>query len=105
MFFTCSPACTDPTHQHGPRHAAATKTASKRSAKVSPNRAAQKTVRNAKGQSKVVDIHCHYLNPVVAQKTAHLNAAAHDYSIIYAIAYQRTKNCDQGSKSFTPSND
>ena len=95
MFFTCSPACTDPTHQHGPRQAAATKTASKRSAKVSPKRAAQKTVRNAKGQSKVVDIHCHYLNPVVAQKTAHLNAAAHDYSIIYANELTRQTNVKQ----------
>ena len=33
---------------------------------------------NLRGKTKVVDLHCHYLNPEVNAKTAHLNAAQHD---------------------------
>ena len=80
MFFTCSPSCTDPSHRHGPnkvatQSAAATKTATKSRAQVPVKPATQKTVRNSKGKLKVVDVHCHYLNPEVNKKTAHLNAA------------------------------
>ena len=99
MFFTCSPACADPSHHHtaaqrmsasseGARSAAATKAPAKSRAstpvKAAKPSATAKTVRNAKGKLKVVDVHCHYLNPVVNEKTAHLNAAQYDPTVIFA---------------------
>jgi aminocarboxymuconate-semialdehyde decarboxylase len=44
----------------------------------------QKIVKNSKGKHLIVDIHCHYLNPEVNAKTAHLNAPSYDPTVIYA---------------------
>jgi aminocarboxymuconate-semialdehyde decarboxylase len=100
MFFTCSPSCTDPAHRHGPnkaatQSAAATKTATKSRAQVPVKPATQKTVRNSKGKLKVVDVHCHYLNPEVNKKTAHLNAAQYDPTVIYANDLTNATNVSQ----------
>jgi aminocarboxymuconate-semialdehyde decarboxylase len=100
MFFTCSPSCTDPSHRHGPnkvatQSAAATKTATKSRAQVPVKPATQKTVRNSKGKLKVVDVHCHYLNPEVNKKTAHLNAAQYDPTVIYANDLTNATNVSQ----------
>lgn len=89
MFFTCSPNCTDPTHRHGSnklatQSAAATKATAKSRTQVPVQPSTQKTVRNSKSKLKVVDVHCHYLNPEVNKKTAHLNAAQYDPTVIYA---------------------
>lgn len=104
MFYTCSSSCADPTHQHGSFDSAqmaagATKKASTSSkvasksavktaaAKTTPKKGlapTSKVVKNKKGQHLVVDIHCHYLNPEVNAKTAHLNAASYDPTVIYA---------------------
>jgi len=99
MFFTCSSLCSDPSHQHLSNDYAqmmATKTTqkvasnsqaaslakSKNSQKKLP--ATQQIVKNSKGKHLVVDIHCHYLNPEVNAKTAHLNAPSYDPTVIYA---------------------
>src|SRR6202165_2368077 len=37
-----------------------------------------KVVRTRKGRSLRVDIHCHYLNPAVVEKTVYLHPARHD---------------------------
>lgn len=100
MFFTCSPSCTDPSHRHGPHKAAtvsaaATKTAAKSRTQVPVKPATQKTVRNSKGKLKVVDVHCHYLNPEVNKKTAHLNAAQYDPTVIYANDLTNATNVSQ----------
>jgi aminocarboxymuconate-semialdehyde decarboxylase len=55
---------------------------SKNSQKTLP--VTQKIVKNSKGKHLVVDIHCHYLNPEVNTKTAHLNAPSYDPTVIYA---------------------
>jgi aminocarboxymuconate-semialdehyde decarboxylase len=55
---------------------------SKNSQKKIP--ATQQIVKNSKGKHLVVDIHCHYLNPEVNAKTAHLNAPSYDPTVIYA---------------------
>jgi aminocarboxymuconate-semialdehyde decarboxylase len=55
---------------------------SKNSQKTLPT--TQKIVKNSKGKHLVVDIHCHYLNPEVNAKTAHLNAPSYDPTVIYA---------------------
>jgi aminocarboxymuconate-semialdehyde decarboxylase len=105
MFFTCSPACVDPTHHHqaaermsrtsAATHQAATKAPTKSRTQVAAKPAAQKTVRNAKGKLKIVDVHCHYLNPVVNQKTAHLNAAQYDPTVIFANELTNQTNVKQ----------
>ncbi len=100
MFFTCTPTCSDPTHHHTAAHrmsrsAAATKAPIKNRTQVAAKSSAQKTVRNSKGKLKVVDVHCHYLNPVVNQKTAHLNAAQYDPTVIFANDLTNETNVKQ----------
>ena len=98
MLFTCSPHCSDPSHRHSPSTSAATSSAATKKASVSRSTAtpaSRAVVKNARGKSKVVDIHCHYLNPVVNQKTAHLNAAQHDPTVTYANELTRQTNVAQ----------
>lgn len=105
MFFTCSPACVDPTHHHTAAERmsrtsvatsqAATKAPAKSRLQVAAKSSTQKTVRNSKGKLKVVDVHCHYLNPVVNQKTAHLNAAQYDPTVIFANDLTNETNVKQ----------
>ena len=57
MMFTCNPQdCNDPAHRH--------------SSAMAAGRASTKIVRDRKGRSLRVDIHCHYQNPVLAAKVA-----------------------------------
>ena len=104
MFFTCSPSCVDPTHLHTAAERmsrststsqAATKAPAKSRTQVAAKSSTQKTVRNSKGKLKVVDVHCHYLNPVVNQKTAHLNAAQYDPTVIFANDLTNETNVKQ----------
>ncbi|MGA8516346.1 MAG: amidohydrolase family protein [Burkholderiaceae bacterium] len=98
MFYTCTPSCTNPAHHHTPvRWAAATKTSAKATAtaKAKPATAARTVATSKTGKSKVVDMHCHYLNPVVNAKTAHLNAAQYDPTVIYANALTNETNKKQ----------
>ncbi len=89
MFFTCAPTCTDPLHKHGPaRSAAATVTGSQA-------RTSAKVVKTRAGKSKVVDLHCHYLNPEVNAKTAHLNPAQYDPTTVFADELTRETNVKQ----------
>ena len=94
MFYTCTPHCTNPAHNHAPvRSAAATKTSAKATAtaKATPRPVATSLA----GKTKVVDMHCHYLNPVVNAKTAHLNAAQYDPTVIFANALTNETNKKQ----------
>ncbi len=89
MFYTCSPHCTNPLHQHGSaRSAAATKS-------VATAKSTRPVVKSRAGKSKVVDLHCHYLNPEVNAKTAHLNPAEHDPTTVFANALTRETNVKQ----------
>lgn len=98
MFYTCMANCTDPTHQHKPRLSAATKTASNAKLSMPVKRAAPKAVaKSASGKSKVVDMHCHYLNPVVNAKTAHLNPGQYDMTTVFANALTLKTNVHQMS--------
>lgn len=116
MFFTCTAGCQDESHGHGfEPFTALTRSAEKRAgastlkaidkasraksaaAKKAPVKrpATQQVVRNAKGKFKVVDIHCHYLNPEVNRKTAHLNAAQYDPTVIFANELTNRTNVAQ----------
>ncbi|HEX2546156.1 MAG TPA: hypothetical protein VHL79_14850, partial [Ramlibacter sp.] len=89
MFYTCSPACTDPRHRHGRTSSAHLRLPGLKSS-------ATKTVaRSRSGKTKVVDLHCHYLNPEVNAKTAHLNAAQHDPTTVFADELTRETNVKQ----------
>ena len=53
------------------------------------------SVVKRKGKSLRVDIHCHYLNPDIAAKVAHLNPGQHEPSVVYANALTRETNVKQ----------
>ncbi len=88
MLYTCTAHCADPAHRHGPRSAAATVAGRKASA-------SRTIVKSRSGKSKVVDLHCHYLNPQVNARTAHLNAGQYDPTVIYANELTRETNVKQ----------
>ncbi len=89
MFYTCAPGCTDPLHRHEKaKSAAATATATKA-------RASRPVVKTRSGKSRVVDMHCHYLNPEVNAKTAHLNPAQYDPTVVFANSITRETNVKQ----------
>jgi len=52
-------------------------------------------IRDRKGRSLRVDIHCHYLNATVAAKVAHLNPAQHEPSVQFANELTRELNVKQ----------
>ncbi len=87
MFYTCTPSCANPAHNHGPARAAATKRPAARLSRP--------LAKSMAAKSKVVDLHCHYLNPAVNQKTAHLNPAQYDPTTVYADAITRETNIKQ----------
>ncbi|MDE2604908.1 MAG: amidohydrolase [Burkholderiales bacterium] len=89
MFYTCAPGCTDPTHRHAAPKSAAARAAS---AKATASRA---VARTRQGKTKVVDLHCHYLNPAVNAKTAHLNAGNYDPTTVFADELTRETNVQQ----------
>lgn len=58
-------------------------------------RAAATAVPVRTDRPKVVDVHCHYLNPEVAAAAADLDIVKHDPSVIYANALTRQTNVAQ----------
>ena len=54
-----------------------------------------RVVRNRKGRSLRVDIHCHYFNRDAAARVAHLNPAQYEPSVTYANALTREVNVKQ----------
>jgi len=55
----------------------------------------ESVVKTKRRGSLKVDIHCHYLNPEVAAKVAHLNPAPHEPSVRFANALTREVNVKQ----------
>ena len=52
-------------------------------------------VKSKKRGSLKIDIHCHYLNPEVSARVAHLNPGQHEPSVKYANAHTREVNVKQ----------
>ncbi len=94
MLYTCLPTCNDPAHRHGALSMAASARGAAKS-KIAPKTPARKAVRDGRGKAKVVDIHCHYLNPAVAAKTKDLNVAKHDPTAVFATALTNETNISQ----------
>src|SRR6266487_2650044 len=93
MMFTCTtPVCTD--SRHGHRFAGVRK-GSAAAVRARKRSVSSKLVRDKKGRSLRVDIHCHYLNRDAAAKLAHLNPAQHEPSVKFASALTREVNVKQ----------
>ena len=94
MMFTCiTPACTAPGHRHRP--ALALRKGASKSTRTAHTPAFTKLVRNKKGRSLRVDIHCHYLNPEVNARVAHLNPGQYEPSGRFTNALTREVNVKQ----------
>ena len=92
MMFSCvTPGCDQPGHYH-PAMAASRK----RPARGSRSKKhAQALVRDRKGRSLRVDIHCHFLNKDAAARMAPLNPAQYEPQIKFANALTREVNVKQ----------
>ena len=130
MFFTCSPFCSDPLHQHNSSDtfyskniqeglADVTLTNIKKNSpniknpdsgkvaikagvnKFKPKNSSKTITKDRRGKSKVVDIHCHYLNPEVNKKAEYLEPAKYDPSVIYANELTRSTNVKQIQDRFS----
>ncbi|MCY7319089.1 MAG: amidohydrolase [Ramlibacter sp.] len=95
MLYTCSPNCTDPRHRHGPAMSAAATRAGATPARAARPAVKRPLARGRSGKTKVVDLHCHYLNPEVNAKTSHLNAAQYDPTVTFANELTRETNVKQ----------
>src|SRR5437879_7731019 len=93
MMFTCTtPSRADPAHGHG---FAAARKGHAAAARARKRPASTRLVRDKKGRTLRVDIHCHYLNRDAAAKLAHLNPAQYEPSVKYASALTREVNVKQ----------
>jgi aminocarboxymuconate-semialdehyde decarboxylase len=91
--FTCTtPGCTDVRHQH---RFAAIRKGSAAAARSRKRAVSSKLVRDKKGRSLRIDIHCHFLNRDAAAKVAHLNPAQYEPQIKFANALTREVNVKQ----------
>jgi aminocarboxymuconate-semialdehyde decarboxylase len=95
MLYTCLPTCTNPAHGHGPQRLAAAAKVNTAASRTSAKKPARPVIRDTRGKAKVVDIHCHYLNPEVNAKAAHLKPAEHDPTSIFANDLTRQTNIRQ----------
>ena len=103
MMYTCIPGCADPAHRHRPA-VRLRNTPTKAAAKPKPA-ASAKVVRDRKGRSLRIDLHCHYLNPAISAKVSNLNASQFEPSGIFANALSKEVNVkqmqDRGAKLST----
>src|SRR5215471_7612721 len=100
MMFSCPAMSTIEAHSDW----AAAHGQPRRAATAAP-KATTRTVRDRKDRSLRVDIHCHYFNPAVAAKVAHLNPGQYEPSVQLANAMTRDVNVkqmqDRGAKLST----
>ncbi|WP_342132345.1 amidohydrolase family protein [Hydrogenophaga sp. OTU3427] len=95
MLYTCAPGCKDPQHRHGltTRLGGQPGNAEDQPQGSEPGNGAHIT---DKGKStRRIDVHCHYLQPRVAAKVAHLEPGKYDPSTVFANALTRATNEQQ----------
>ena len=103
MFYTCSSSCQDPSHVHAasgddsPGGASSTIKTGRSALSSKRTTSASAEVKSTKRPSshKVVDVHCHYLNPEVGAKYAYLHPAKHDATAVFATELSRQVNMKQ----------
>jgi aminocarboxymuconate-semialdehyde decarboxylase len=91
MMFTCQPSRFV---EAGLDHRG-TETSRRRASAAVRAAASTRVVRNRRGKSLRIDIHCHYLNQAVAEQVAHLDPAQHEPSVAFANALTRDVNLKQ----------
>src|SRR5438874_9300530 len=89
MMFTCA---TGSRHDHVTAATPRRRAAETRAALATSS---TKVVRSRGGKSLRIDIHCHYLNPAVAAKVAHLDPGQYEPSVVFANALTREVNTHQ----------
>lgn len=103
MFYTCTSSCQSPAHRHTAQASTPGVFASSKLAGSSPSSARRRSSSDLLPSkspkkavlSKVVDVHCHYLNPEVTAKYAHLQPGKHDATAVYATDLSRQVNMKQ----------
>jgi aminocarboxymuconate-semialdehyde decarboxylase len=91
MMFTCQP----PWFAKAGLDHRGTETSRRRTSAAVRAAASARVVRNRRGKSLRIDIHCHYLNQAVAEQVAHLDPAQHEPSVVFANALTRDVNLKQ----------
>ncbi|HYA47806.1 MAG TPA: amidohydrolase family protein [Burkholderiales bacterium] len=93
MMFTCmTPGCAD--YRHGHAHSVAARRGSAGAARARRTTSAR-IVRDRKGRSLRVDMHCHFLNKDAAARMTPLNPAQYEPQIKFANALTREVNVKQ----------
>jgi aminocarboxymuconate-semialdehyde decarboxylase len=101
MLYTCTPYCNNPAHDHSAQAAGSdaplknARSARATTSRTAASKPARTIARNSRGKAKVVDIHCHYLNPEISAKTADLKPADYDMTTVFANAITRETNMKQ----------
>lgn len=93
MFYKCSPGCSDPKHRHQAMVATAHKFSLKKN--IEKNDSTKNKNKVSGKKFKVVDTHCHYLNPEVNAKYAYLKPGLHDATAVFATELSRLTNQSQ----------
>jgi aminocarboxymuconate-semialdehyde decarboxylase len=93
MFYKCSPDCSDPKHRHQVMAATTHKFSLKKN--IEKNVSSKKKANVSGKKFKVVDAHCHYLNPEVNAKYAYLKPGMHDATAVFATELSRMTNQSQ----------
>lgn len=94
MFFSCANGCANPLHRHQARGAALTATVPKKSSLlVLPKKDPAATT--AGPGSLVIDVHCHYFNPAVAEKAAVIDPIQKEFTHIFSNDFTREVNLKQ----------
>jgi len=93
MFYKCSPGCSDAKHRHQPMVASAHKFSLEKN--IEKQKPLNKKTKTLGKKLKVVDVHCHYLNPEVNAKYADLKPAMHDATAVFATELSRLTNLNQ----------
>ncbi len=93
MFYKCSPGCSDPKHRHQVMAAATQKFSLKKN--IEKNDSSTNKTKVSGKKFKVVDAHCHYLNPEVNAKYAYLKPGMHDATAVFATELSRLTNQNQ----------
>jgi len=94
MMFTCVPAACNAS-AHRPRRPLLLRKAAPKSLRAATAAAPARLVRSSKAGGLHIDMHCHYLNPEVHAKIAHLNPAQYEPAARFANALTREVNMKQ----------
>ena len=92
MLYTCAPGCRDPRHRHTASPSFTDASGATPSPPLEDGGGAGRGIATPRKAARRIDVHCHYLQPAVAAKVAHLEPARYDPSTVFANALTRETN-------------